>query len=331
MDKILIICGPTSTGKTGLALKLAEKFNGELVSADSRQVYKGMDIGTGKDLPKKFKFQNSNLKFKQMKIGCYVYNEFKIWGYDLINPKENFSVAQFIRVGRLVVGDIWQRNKLPILVGGTGLYIKGIIDGIATSEVSQDSKLRTSLNSKNADELFEILAVNDPIKAAEMNVSDRKNPRRLIRAIEISKQKQEKIGFLVNDSNCIDESWNNNNFSALYIGLSADKVELVKRIEKRVRQRINRGFENEISELLESGVTWNMQSMHALGYKQWREYYENKISKQDVINKWIIAETKYIKRQTTWFKTDKRINWFDISEGNWKQEVEKSVKKWQNE
>ena len=159
-QKLLVICGQTGTGKTSLAIFLAKKFNGELISADSRQVYKGLDIGTGKDLDE---VKKSNVR---------------VWGYDLVDPKKNFSVGNYIKFAQKTISDIQKRGKLPILVGGTGLFIKGVIDGIPTAFVPRNMKLRKNLEDKSPNELFEMLAHMDPIRAGAMNVSDRLNPRR---------------------------------------------------------------------------------------------------------------------------------------------------------
>ena len=180
MKKLLIVCGSTATGKTSLALTIAKKFDGELISCDSRQVYKRMDIGTGKGLP-----ANS----RPNREGCYEIGGVKIWGYDIADPKKGFSVAQYIKFARTKIGNIWAEGKLPFLVGGTGLYIKGVVDGIATAEVRPNIKLRKSLIEKRPEELFEILAQLDAAKAGSLNTSDRKNPRRLIRAIEVALSK----------------------------------------------------------------------------------------------------------------------------------------------
>ena len=141
MNKLLVICGPTSTGKTTLAVDLAKKFNGELISADSRQVYKGMDIGTGKDLPKGAKIK---LPWFQ-KYGYYELNGVKIWGYDLAAPRHEFNVAQYIKFAERLISDISKRGKTPILVGGTGLYIKAVIDGISTASIPKNNLLRKNL------------------------------------------------------------------------------------------------------------------------------------------------------------------------------------------
>lgn len=316
MDKLLVICGPTSTGKTALAIKLAKKFNGELVSADSRQVYRGMDIGTGKDLPVGSKIKHTWFS----KYGFYEISGVKVWGYDLVDPRSEFSVGQYLKFARYIIGDIQKRKKLPILVGGTGLYIKGVIDGIPTASIPKNSNLRKNLETKNASELYELLASLDTIRAGSMNSSDRKNPRRLIRAIEVSQ-------YLVDHKLTINKHLKSRT-DVLLIGLKADKNFIDKQIDIRIRKRVGKGIKAEIEKLIKFGVDWNLQSMSSLGYRQWRSYFENKVSEEEVIDEWKKEEKKYARRQLVWFKKDKRINWFDITDKNYIKDVEKRVEEW---
>lgn len=308
MKKLLVICGPTATGKTSLAIKLAKKFNGELISADSRQIYRGLDIGTGKDLRKIPKWAT-------------------VWGYDLEGPKEEFSVSKYMAFANKAIENIWSKDKLPILVGGTGLYIKAVVDGIPTASVPRNNALREKLKIKSAGELYEVLAQMDPIHAGSMNTSDRKNPRRLVRAIEIALWKLEdsrrsEVSFIHNKTGKPD---------VLFVGLIASKEKLFDNIEKRVDKRIAAGLEDEIKSLLSSGITWKMQSMSSLGYRQWKEFFENTKSKEAVINDWKKEEKRYARRQITWFKKDRRLQWFDITEPEFQNKVEKLVKKWYKE
>lgn len=300
-NKLLVICGQTGTGKTSLAIYLAKKFNGELISADSRQVYKGLNIGTGKDLKEIAK------------------SKIKIWGYDLIDPKKNFSVGNYIRFAQKAILDVQKRGKLPILVGGTGLFIKGVIDGIPTAFVPRNLKLRKNLEEKNTDELFEILAQLDPIKAGSMNRSDKLNPRRLIRGIEVATWSLERKTHRL---------FKKPKYELLEIGLQASLDNLSKKIEKRVDKRINDGVEREIKKLMSSGISWDSQSMTSLGYRQWRDYFEGVVTRDGVIGNWKKEELRYAKRQLTWFKKDTRINWFDSQDENLYKSVEELVKKW---
>ncbi|HSX48876.1 MAG TPA: tRNA (adenosine(37)-N6)-dimethylallyltransferase MiaA [Candidatus Saccharimonadales bacterium] len=277
MDKLLVICGPTATGKTKLALHLAGLFNGEVISSDSRQVYKYMDIGTGK--------------------------EGNVLGYDLVLPNEEFSVFHYLQFAEKTIKEIYAQNKLPILTGGTGLYIKAVVDGIDTADIAPNLELRKSLENKTVEELFNLLTENDFEKARTMNESDRRNPRRLIRAIEVAMNKNEK------------SEDKKNRYGTLFIGLSASKEKLEKRISERVDERA-KGLQEEIDFLKNNGF-WDGVAKNTIGYKDWPD-----------IEKWKQEEIKYAKRQMTWFKKEKRIKWFDVSEENFTKDVEKLIKKW---
>lgn len=304
IKKLLVICGPTATGKTSLGFKLAKVFDGEIISADSRQLYKYMDIGTGKEWDEKV----------------------KIWGYDLCDPQENYSVSDYFREMKKIIEDVWDRNKLPIIVGGTGLYIKSLIDGIATVDVPKNINLRDSLEKMNTEEMFDKLAVLDSSKAAQLNSSDKKNPRRLVRAIEVAMwsiqnetQKQ-----IVEQRDKILGS----DIDLLIIGLKADQKVIFKNIKKRVERRMNNGFIDEVEALLKMGVSWKNQSMNTLGYKESEAFFKEGLTYEEFIENWERNEMKYVKRQMTWFKKDTRINWFDISDVVYRENVENFINKW---
>lgn len=302
--KILVICGPTATGKTSLGFNLAKIFNGEIISADSRQVYKYMDIGTGKEW----------------------HNDVKIWGYDLVDPKDNYSVADYFREMKVVIEGIWDRNKLPIIIGGTGLYIKSLIDGIPTVDIPKNESLRESLEKMSVNEMFDKLAVLDSAKAAQMNTSDKKNSRRLVRAIEVAvwnieNSTQKKV--VEKRKRVLDK-----NVDTLLIGLTAPIEILIKNIENRVEKRMNNGFIDEVEMLLKMGVTWKNQSMNSLGYKESQAFFKEGLSYEEFIKKWIVNEMKYVKRQMTWFKKDKRAIWFNTTDINYVENVVNLVNKW---
>lgn len=306
MNKLLVICGPTATGKTSLGFRLAKKYNGEIISADSRQVYKHMDIGTGKEWN----------------------NDVKIWGYDLADPKESYSVSDFFKTMKDAIEDVWSRGKLPIIVGGTGFYIKSLIDGIQTVDIPKNNDLRESLEKLSVDELFDKLGVLDSSKAASLNSSDKKNSRRLIRAIEVAVWNTENT--IQKHEVNLREKVLSDDVDVLMIGLTADKEKLLNNIIKRVEDRMNNGFIDEVESLLKNGVSWKMQSMNALGYKESEAFFKQGMSYEEFIETWIRNEMKYAKRQLTWFKKDKRINWFDITNKNYLDEVEKRLQKWDN-
>lgn len=323
MKKLLIICGPTATGKTTLGLKLAKIFRGEIVSADSRQVYKGMDIGTGKDLPENSKYKNSSIKWKGNSIGYHKIDRIKIWGYDLVKPNEKFSVSLFTSFSRVAINNILDREKLPIIVGGTGLYIKAIAEKIDTLNIPRDEKLRIRFEKKSVTYLQQALFKLNKQRFNKMNRSDRNNPRRLIRAIEISNYKKQDKHKQKNASNT-KHSFN----SYLWIGLQTDIKLLRDRINKRVLKRVERGSEKEVRNLLKLGYNFNLPSMSAMGYSHWKPYLEKKIGKKEMIDRWQQDEWSYAKRQMTWFKKNKNIHWFDISKKNYINKVVDQVDLW---
>lgn len=319
MIKILIICGPTATGKTQIALHLAKKFSGNILSSDSRQVYKGMDIVTGKDLPVNAKLQITNVKWDGKKIGYWeAWSGVRIWLVDLVEPWQNFSVSQWVDVAQKVIRNLWKKKRLPIIVGSAGFYISVLLDGIETIKIPPDEKLRKKLKNKKTEELLGILRKTDYQRAARLNESDRKNPRRLIRAIETALwQKEHKLP-------------NREKLKAdvLMIGLVTSRDVLHKRIDIRVEKRLKQGAVGEVKKLLNFGVSWENESMTGTGYRQLKPYFEGKMELAEAERNWKIAEHRDAKKQFTWFKKDKRIKWFDITNPSWKEEVEKMVENW---
>jgi len=308
VKKILIICGPTATGKTGLALKLAKKFKGEIVSADSRQVYKGMDIATGKDIDQA-KWRKDHWELKGIPL----------WLLDIVEPNEEFSVAHFADLAWQKIKDIWQRGKLPILVGGTGFYIKAIIEEIPSKGIPPNWPLREGLELKSKEALFEELAELDSSRAGQMNASDKQNKRRLIRAIEIARWRVEHRS---------EKPLSSIQFDSLIIGLKAPLKFLYQKINQRVEEHLKMGAEKEIKGLLKKGFTWSLPSMSALGYREWRAKFEDQASLAEVLTRWQFDEHAYARRQMTWFKKNKKIKWFDISRQGWENRVEKEVAIW---
>lgn len=303
-NKILVICGPTATGKTALGVRLAKRFGGEIVSADSRQVYKGMDIGTGKDL--------GELK------------GIPVWLLDVALPNEDFSVAKYLDLAWKAIKDIWSRDKsrptvedprhkvpgLPIIVGGTGFYIKAITDGIGTLGIPPDWGLRRRLADEDIETLGERLKKVDPQRWERMNESDRKNPRRLVRAIEVA-GRQPKAEY--------------HKPEAFFIGLMAPCDILYRRIDERVDKRVKEGIEEEIKGLMAEGYHFEDSVLGStIGYKEWC----SEKTREEIIQRWKFDEHDLARRQMTWFRKDQRINWFDIGRPDWEKEVEKVVKKW---
>jgi tRNA dimethylallyltransferase len=246
--------------------------------------------------------------------------ECKIWGYDLVSPKQEFSVSKYLKFAQKTIFDIERRGKLPILVGGTGLYIKGVVDGIPTVNIPINRKLRKNLERMDSNQLYEHLSQIDSFKAGSMNSSDKKNSRRLVRAIEVA--------MWTLDNSKRKTLQNKREFDTLFIGLTAPSEFLEKRINKRVDERIDEGFEEEVKKLIDSGVDWDDQSMMSLGYRQWMDFAEGAVEREAALSEWKKEERKYAKRQMVWWKRDGRVNWFDINEPEYQEKVEKLVKKW---
>ncbi len=313
MQKVLVICGPTAIGKTSLALDFANKYNGELLVADSRQVYRGMDIVTGKDIPEGGHFVEGTIPYWETQ------NSIRIWLTDLVNPKKDFSVALWQKSAIKILRLLEKEKSLPIIVGGTGLYIKSLSGEIETIGVKPNKALRASLSDKTTEELYNIIAQLDSVKAASMNNSDRNNPLRLIRAIEIAD-----AGFKKNKRRKTQK------YDFLKIGLSCPKDDLYKRIDTRVEDRLKEGAVAETEKMLKQGLTLQNRSMSVFGYKELAEYLSGNLSFEEAVARWKKEEHKYAARQMTWFKKDKGIKWFNSSEPGFISQVEKEVANWYN-
>lgn len=320
MNKVLIICGPTATGKTKLGIHLAQWFDGEIISADSRQVYKGMDIGTGKGIPAHFQFSIFNFP-NGKKLGHYSDSKTKIWGYDLVEPNTDFSIAQYRQLMWPVVENIWSRNKLPIVVGGTGFYIEALVNPPETIGVSENKELRHELNQLSVLELQQRLEKLDLSKYNSMNNSDRHNPRRLIRAIEVVSDKKQVTSNKENHTlrTKVDTLW---------IGLTASKKFLRQRVVESINSRASDTFTQEINQLESNHFDWSSPAASATGYNEWKAHLDGQNSKNEVIEQWITREHQYQKRQLTWFNKNKNIHWFNIEQNNLKPLVEAKVKAW---
>lgn len=314
-NKVLIVTGPTSIGKTNLALKFAKKFNGDILSADSRQVYKELDVVTGKDIPVNSKWQISNIKYNRRKIGFWKTKEgIRIWLVDLVKTGQKFSVSHWIQAAKKLIPLLWQEGKLPIIVGATGFYIDMLISGAETVDIPSNKDLRLSLQEKSVAELQNILTEADFEKYSSLNESDRNNPRRLIRAIEVAEWKRRhplKKGVSLE-------------VDTLFIGLNAPQEVLRARIDKRVEGRFNEEAVNEAKLLLDK----NIKEDRGTGYLPLKRYILGEMDKEEAIREWKQLEYQDAKKQLNWFKNDSRVVWFDITSDHWHEEVEKYVGNW---
>ncbi len=258
-EKLLVIVGPTAIGKSKLALFLAKRFQGELISADSRQVYRGMDIGTGKDLQEKVKSRKSKVKWKDKPINYYEIEGIKLWGYDLVKPDAEFNAAFFEEFAWAVIRFVWKQNKLPIIVGGTGLYIKAITEPLITVHIPPNKLLRSRLKDISVTELQERLKYINIKHFNKMNNSDKNNKRRLIRAIELGLSKSQ----IKEDLKLKQKKLLLKKISILKIGLTAPKPFIYKRIDRRVDKRIKQKAEQEVKRLLREGCDGTFPSVMA--------------------------------------------------------------------
>ena len=292
--KIIVILGPTASGKTKLAVELAEKFNGEIVSADSRQVYRGMDIGTGKDLA-------------EYSVPYHL--------IDVVNPKLRFDLAQYQKLAFAAIDDILGRGKLPILAGGSGLYLQAVIDNYKLSDAKKDLALRKKLEKLNAGELFKKLEKLSPNLAVKLNQSDKNNKRRLIRYLEILEQ----------DKNFKSRK-GQKKYEALLIGLSYSGEILKQRIFKRLMDRLKeQNMIGEVENLRAKGLSWKRLEEFGLEYKFISLYLQGKLQYEEMVEKLNLAIFQFAKRQLTWFKRWEKqganINWVKDN-----KKIEKLVK-----
>ncbi len=299
MNKLLIISGPTATGKTDLAVRIAKKYNGEIISADSRQIYRGMDIGTGKDHPKNI----------------------KIHLIDIINPDEKFSVAQYQKLALTKITEIQNKNKLPIIVGGTGLYIDSVINHKPTFDIKPNYFLRFFLDRLPIFILQKIYFILDKKNYLTLNNSDVNNSRRLIRRIEIK---------LSNKNSLLKGTSfpNDKGFCILHISLTDSIENIIKKIDTRIQSRLKAGLINEIKNLLKK-YKWSDPGLNTLAYKEFvGTDLVSALHKE--IQVWQIHEHQYARRQKTWFKKFTPDFFIDISKPDYQDKINNIVTKWYN-
>ena len=273
--KVLVIVGPTASGKSALAVKLAKKFNGEIISADSRQVYKGLDVGTGKIT-------------KQERRGIPHYL------LDVANPRKQFSAAEYKKLSDEKVRYIVQKGKLPIVVGGTGFYIDVLTGSVVLPDVPPNKTLRKRLEKKNLEELFKILKKKDLRRAKDI---DRNNKIRIIRALEII----DSLGKVpLNRGRQASTKF-------VFIGLKPNNLN--ERIHKRLIERLP-GIIREARKLHREGLTYKRMYELGLEYRYVAMYLQGNLNKLDMFNKVNREIRRYAKRQMTWFKRNKKIKWF---------------------
>jgi tRNA dimethylallyltransferase len=273
--------GPTSAGKTELAVFLARQFNGEIISADSRQVYTGMDLGTGKDL--------SEYGTGKDRIAHHL--------IDVVKPNTEYNVAKFKKQATKSIHDILSRGKLPIIAGGTGLYISALVDDYQIPTVKPDKNIRQKLTHLSLEKKLSQLKKLDP---KSLDLIDTHNPRRVDRALEICLS-----GIKFSET----RKKNKSDFDFLQIGITLPKEKLDQKIDKRVDVRMKQGMLDEVQDLHKSGVSWKRLESFGLEYRFLSQHLQGKLELNEALDLLKTATHQFAKRQMTWFKRDKRIHW----------------------
>lgn len=283
LPKIIVVVGPTASGKTALGLELAKKFDGEIINADSRQVYTGMNIGTA--------------KIARGPGKEYIAEGVRHHLIDVVQPDDEFTLAHYKKMAVVAIDDIIKRGKLPIIVGGTGLYVWSIIDNLDIPAVAPDTVLRAKLEKLNLPELIKLLKEADPLSAGNI---DLKNPRRVLRALEVALSTDESF---ITKRKMLPPL-----YDVLQLGIIVERDELVKRVNDRVDRQIRDGLVDEVSGLSKK-YAWNLPAMSGIGYRQIGLFLKGEMSLADAVEMIKRDTRRYAKRQITWFKRDKRIHW----------------------
>lgn len=282
---VIVIVGPTAVGKTALSIELAQKFDGEIISGDSMQVYRGLDIGTAKITPE-----------EMAGIPHYL--------IDIREPSESYDVSEFQRETHQLIRDIWKRGKIPFLVGGTGLYVQSVLYDYTFSEVKSDPVFREELAKKPSETLLSMLREVDPESANSLHAN---NPRRIIRALEVYHLSGKKFSELQNQEAQSSE------FDPLLIGLNRERSELYARINLRVELMLAQGLLEEARRFYDTGVR-DVPAARGIGYKELFTYFDGNMALADATELLKRNSRRFAKRQLTWFRNRLDVHWFDTGE-----------------
>jgi tRNA dimethylallyltransferase len=311
--KILVILGPTASGKSTLAISLAKKLNGEIISADSRQVYRGLDIGTAKvprDQPPGSKSKISKrTRNPKNKNAPYVHKGIPHHLIDFVSPRRRYTAAEYQKAGRAAIANILARGRLPIICGGTGLYVDALLSPHDFPAVAPDAALRARLEKKSAGELFARLRTLDPRRAKTI---DRRNKRRLIRALEIVMATGRPAPRrTANPRSHIFKNARMSQVKIVKIGLAPRPARLRQRINARLARDLRRGLIEEVRTLHARGLSWKRLDELGLEYRYVAQYLRGDMrSKEELERKLQTELRRYAKRQMTWFKRDEATFWF---------------------
>ena len=300
-EQVLVICGSTATGKTDLAITLARRVGGEIVNADSRQVYRSMDIGTAKPTPAQRAAAPHHL-------------------LDVVDPDEPFTLADYLELAHNAIAGILTHGGLPIIVGGTGLYVRALAQGFAVPRVPPDPRLRAELEAlaeaEGSPALLARLRRSDPHTAATI---DARNPRRLIRAIEVAEATG--ISFAA-------QRMARPRYDALVLGLTANRALLYERADRRVDAMMAAGFLDEVAALYARGYSPDLPALSGLGYRQLGEHLRGARTLDDAVQATKLATHGFIRRQLTWFRREPGIHWLDITHGDVVAQANVQAEQW---
>jgi tRNA dimethylallyltransferase len=286
LNRLVAIVGPTGIGKSRLALHLAGLFSGEIVGADSRQVYRHLDIGTAKPSPHELSSVPHHL-------------------INVVDPDDDFSLAVYLKTANRAIDDILRRSRVPFLVGGTGLYIRAVLEGWQVPGVSPDPEFRYNIGKRagerSIDEIYEELVAADPDAAAKI---DRRNVRRVTRALEVHARTGKTFSQLGRRQAPA--------FVPFIIGLTTDRAELYRRVDRRVDDMIARGFVREVEKIREMGYDLDLPSLSGIGYRQLGQFLDEELPLEEAIKKIKTETHRFIRHQYAWFRRDdEKIHWFD--------------------
>ena len=295
MEKVIGVIGPTSVGKTKMGVALAKKLNGEVISGDSMQVYRQMDIGTAK------------VTIEEMEGVTH-------HCIDILDPKDQYSVHDFQQTVRKQITEITNRGHVPVIVGGTGLYIKAALYDYTFSEMENNhDEINKKYKDYTNEQLYAHLKQIDEESAKILHFNNR---RRVLRAIEIYEQTGQKKSEMINEQEhiCL--------YDAYFVGLTLPRELLYERINLRVDLMMKNGLQGEMESLIKQGLTRENQSMKAIGYKEWFDYFEGKCDLNEVSENIKKHSRQYAKRQYTWFKNQFDVHWYDVCLENFSKTIE---------
>lgn len=282
---LVVLVGPTASGKTALAITLAQQFNGEIIGADSRQIYQSMDIGTAKPTPA-----------ERARVPHHL--------IDIIAPDAPFTLADYQRRATAAIADLHARGKTPVLVGGTGLYIRAITDNLTIPEVAPDLAKRQAWEDLAAhagpDAVHALLAAVDPVAAANIPTS---NVRRVIRALEVTEATGQPFS--------AQQQRGPNPYAMVMLGLNTDRERLYAWADARIDAMMAAGFVAEVERLVATGYAWDLPAMSSLGYRQIGAYLRGEITLDDAVQRLKFDTHRFIRKQLVWFRPDQRIHWLD--------------------